>query len=147
MTIIYLYIYLDIFSFLSIVLCIFLSLFIYFERQSKREHTCMWAWEGVKREREKENGRERIHTVSTGPNVGFDLMNCEIMTWAEIKSWMFNSLSHPGTPLITHLAHPPTSPQQPVCSLHLRVSCGLPLSVIILFYFSFPSPMLICFVS
>ena len=36
------------------------------------------------REKEKEGGRERIlsrlHTVSTGPNAGLELMNCEIMT-------------------------------------------------------------------
>ena len=32
------------------------------------------------RGRGRERGRERIHTVSTEPDSGLDLMNCEIMT-------------------------------------------------------------------
>ena len=60
--------------------------FIYFER----EFECVeWG-----RERERENSC----TVSTEPNMGLKLMTHEIITWAEIKSWTLNRLSHPGTP-------------------------------------------------
>ena len=49
-------------------------------------------------------GRERIpgrlSTVSMELDVGLELTNHEIMTWAEIKSWMLNQLSHPGAPHI-----------------------------------------------
>ena len=38
----------------------------------------------AEKETERERGRERIltrlHTVSTGPDAGLKLMNCEIMT-------------------------------------------------------------------
>ena len=51
-----------------------------------------------------ERGRERILSrlcaVSAEPDVGFDLMNHEILTWAKIKSQMINWLSHPGTPTL-----------------------------------------------
>ena len=53
-------------------------------RKSERAGT----WVG----RDRETGRQRIpsrlHTVSTEPNVGLDLTNCEIMTSAEIGSQM-----------------------------------------------------------
>ena len=39
----------------------------------------------------------RLHTVSTEPDAGLNLTNCEIMTRAEIKSWTLNRLSHPGS--------------------------------------------------
>ena len=49
---------------------------------------------------EGQRGREREScTVSTEPAVGLDLTNREITTWAEIKSWTLNWLSHPGTPI------------------------------------------------
>ena len=31
-------------------------------------------------------------------DAGLTLPNCEIMTWAEIKSWVLNWPSHPGAP-------------------------------------------------
>ena len=40
----------------------------------------------------------RLHSVSTEPNVGFELTNRKIMTWAEIKSGTLNWLSLPGDP-------------------------------------------------
>ena len=45
-----------------------------------------------------------IHShTGSAPSVqsptGLELMNYEIMTWAEIKSWMLYWLSHPGAPL------------------------------------------------
>ena len=50
------------------------------------------------RERERETDPSRFHTVSTEPDVGFELKNCEIMTWAEIKSQTLHRLSHSGAP-------------------------------------------------
>ena len=51
---------------------------------------------------QRERGRERIlsrfRVVSTEPNIGVDLMSCEIMTWAKIKSQMLSQLSHSGAP-------------------------------------------------
>ena len=35
---------------------------------------------------------------STKPSTGLIPMNHDIMTWAKIKSWMLNQLSHPGIP-------------------------------------------------
>ena len=71
--------------FFNFINSFFLSLFIYFD----------------KRERQRERGRERIpsrfHTVSAEPDAGLELMNCQIMTWVEIMSWMLNRLSHRGT--------------------------------------------------
>ena len=59
---------------------------------------------GRAEEGQRERGRERIPgrlcAVSAEPNAGLELMNCEIMTWAETKSQMLNRLSHPGTPRI-----------------------------------------------
>ena len=59
----------------------------------------IWFWER-ERERERDStpegggeeqrGRERIPS----PDAGLG----EIMTWAQIKSWMLNWLSHPGAP-------------------------------------------------
>ena len=47
-------------------------------------------------------GRERIpsrcQAVRAEPAAGLDLTNCEIMTWAEMKSRTLNQMSHPGTP-------------------------------------------------
>ena len=57
---------------------------------------------GAEREREREKQRERmpssLHAVSTEIIVAMNLINCKIMTLAEIKSGRFNQLSHPGTP-------------------------------------------------
>ena len=54
-----------------------------------------------KQERGRENSRQRIWSrlpaISTKPNTGLESRNCEIVTWAEIKSWMLNRLSQPGT--------------------------------------------------
>ena len=57
---------------------------------------------GASRERGKEGERERgripnrLYTVKTEPDTGLELTNCEIMTWAKIKSQMLNRLRHPG---------------------------------------------------
>ena len=68
----------------------FLSLFISFERE--REHK--WG----RGERGRERIPSRLHTVSAEPDVWLNLMNHEIVTWAEIKSWALNLLSHPDAP-------------------------------------------------
>ena len=70
------------------VICFLKFIYLFWERE---------------RERERENrggaGREgeripsRLHTVSTEPNVGLELTNCEIMTLAKIKSRTPNQLS------------------------------------------------------
>ena len=46
--------------------------------------------------------------------MGLHLMNHEIMTWAEIKSHMFNGLSHPAAPISTFLIY--------FIALHKKVS-------------------------
>ena len=61
---------------------------------------CVWQRERQRdRETEREGQRERIPsrlcTVSVASNVELELTNCEIMTWAEIKSQTLNQLSHP----------------------------------------------------
>ena len=61
---------------------VFLSLWIYFERERERERVPGRGRERGERERERE--RERIpsslRTVSTEPDAGLELTNCEIMT-------------------------------------------------------------------
>ena len=44
------------------------------------------------RERERERIPSRLHAVSAEPHAGLDLTNCEIMTWAEIKSPTWGSI-------------------------------------------------------
>ena len=39
----------------------------------------------------------RLH-AGCGAQHGAQTHNCEIKTWAKIKSWMLKPLSHPGTP-------------------------------------------------
>ena len=63
---------------------------------------CTWVGRG----REREGGERipsRFHTISAEPDVGLDmglkLTNHEIMTWAKIKSWVFNRLNYPGASL------------------------------------------------
>ena len=62
------------------------------ERERKSEHMSRGRAERERRERIP----SRLHAVSVEPDVGLDFMNCEIMTWAEIKIWTLNWLSHPG---------------------------------------------------
>ena len=64
--------------------------------------------EGNGAEREGERIPSRPRSVSREPNAGLKLTNCEIMTWAEIKSQMLNWLSHPGAP--TFLKNLPLHP-------------------------------------
>ena len=61
---------------------------IYFERERERENMN----EVGQRER-GERIPSRFHTVSTKPDVGLELTNINVMTWAEIKS---QTLGAPG---------------------------------------------------
>ena len=70
-------------------------LFYFYLFISERERARAWAREG---QRGRERIPSRVHAVSTGPDVGLDLTNCESVTWAEVQSQTLNWLSHPGTP-------------------------------------------------
>ena len=74
-----------------------ISKFIYLFWEREKERVCM-----CERGRGRERGRERIPrrflTVSAEPHVGLELTNSEIMTWAEIKSWMLTRLSPHRSP-------------------------------------------------
>ena len=64
-------------------------MFIYFERESKREQG-----RGIKRGREREyQAGSMLHAVGEEPNARLNPTNHknhEVMTWAEIKSWTLN---------------------------------------------------------
>ena len=61
-----------------------------------RESTCMQS--GERHRERKERIPSRLHAVSAESDAGLDPRSCEIMTWAEVKSWALNWLSHPCTP-------------------------------------------------
>ena len=61
----------------------------YFEREYKQGR-------GAERERERENPKQDPHRQAES-NMGLEITNCEIMTWAEIENQMLNWLSHPGS--------------------------------------------------
>ena len=63
--------------------------FVYFERERERE-----------REGQRERIPSRLLAVSAqSPTRDLKPQTREIVTWAEIKRWMLNQLSHPGTPI------------------------------------------------
>ena len=76
----------------------FILKFIYFERVRVSAHA--WAGEG---QRDTERVPSRLHAASAESDLGLKLPNCEITTWAEIKSQMLNWLSHPGAPFFLHI--------------------------------------------
>ena len=78
--------------FLNISLPFFLSLFIFCV--CERQHMHHW---GRDREGERESIPSRVWSCAE-PLSGLHLTNCEIMTWAKIKSPTVNQLSHPGAP-------------------------------------------------
>ena len=71
------------------LLFFFKFIYLFWERQSTRVG-------------EAERGRDRIPsrpcTISTEPDAGLELTNCEIMTSAKIKSPTLNQLHHSCTP-------------------------------------------------
>ena len=72
---------------------VFLSLFIYFERERGRAHES--AGEEQKK-KERENPKQ-APCLAQNP-MWAQSHDSEIMTWAEIKSWMLNWLSHLNAP-------------------------------------------------
>ena len=70
-------------------------LFIYFERETKRERMSRG-----EAETEGERIPSRLCDDSAEADVGLELTNREIMTQAESRSRMLNRLSHPGAPAI-----------------------------------------------
>ena len=66
---------------------------IYLESTSRR---------GAETEGERENPEQAPHW-QCGTRLGLKLINCELMTWAEIKSQALNHLSHPGAPSLSEL--------------------------------------------
>ena len=70
-----------------------LNVYLFIFERETREHK-----QGGQRERGRDRVPSRLHTVHTEPDAGLQLMNCEIMTCAEIKSQPLNQLSHSGTP-------------------------------------------------
>ena len=57
----------------------------------------VWAGGGVKGEGEKESQADTALSAEHDPGVWSHYP--EVMTWAEIKSWLLNLLSHPGAPV------------------------------------------------
>ena len=72
------------------MLSFFLCLFIYFLRVRE----CVHKREQGRGERESQPGSGYQCRAGSG----FNFIYCEIMTWAEIKSWTLNWLSHPRMP-------------------------------------------------
>ena len=67
-------------------------MFTFFEREGERERASGWAG-GT------EGGGERILSILHAQNrasLGAQSHDHEIMTWAEIKSWLLDQLSHLG---------------------------------------------------
>ena len=65
-------------------------LFIYFrEKKRERERPCVHRWGEGQRERKR---------ISSGLPTEHGARCWEILTWAKIKSWTLNWLSHPGAP-------------------------------------------------
>ena len=70
-----------------------------------RETEIVWVGRGRKIERERERERDRDRESQAGftlssqsPVWSLNSRNHEIITWAKIKSWMLNPLSHAGAP-------------------------------------------------
>ena len=57
------------------------------------ETECEW---GKGRERGRHRIRSSLQALDTEPDVGLELMNCEIMTMRQSRT--LNRLSHPGAP-------------------------------------------------
>ena len=75
---------------------LFSTVYLFWERAT--ESTCAQVGEGY-REGERENLNQALHCQHRAWLRAW-IRNCEIMTWAEIRSQMLNPLSHPGTPVL-----------------------------------------------
>ena len=87
---------------LFIILCPLKSLsqsvFILFLRERERDKARVGEGQRA-RETESEAG-SRLQAVSTEPDRGLKLTDCEIVTYDMRRSQMLNQLSHPGAPTI-----------------------------------------------
>ena len=79
----------------NMLLFIFLKCILILREKERKQ--ALWERER-KRERGRERGRKRIPSRLCADSIGRKLMNCEIIAWAKIKSWMLNQLSHSGAP-------------------------------------------------
>ena len=61
----------------------------------------------AEREGKRERIPSRLHTVSTGPNMGLELTIHEIMTWAEEKRWLTEPPKHPFLSLFFKVSFTP----------------------------------------
>ena len=66
-------------------------------KEREHLHSRAWGWEGAGRGRGRKRISSRLHTQH-GAQHGAWTHNPEIMTWAKIKSQIFNWLSHPSAP-------------------------------------------------
>ena len=71
---------------------------LFWERERERERESEPEWGRGETEREREKIPSRLYTVSTQPDTGLELTNCEMVTLANIRSRSLNQLSHPGAP-------------------------------------------------
>ena len=60
------------------------------DRDTERERDSSCAQAGGEAEREERKVPSRLHNVSAEPTTGPDPRNCQIITWAEIKSQTLN---------------------------------------------------------
>ena len=116
--------------------CIFAGYKFFFlrEREREREHTheSVWGAEvgGRETERERERISSRLQAVSTEPDAGLELLNCEIMTWAEIMSLMLTDWAT----------------QAPLLGMYVFLTQWVISSKAWIFYPSFPPVFLYCLV-
>ena len=69
-------------------------------RERERERGQATSRAGAERRRDKIPSK--LYAISTELDAGLELMNYEIMTWAEIRSQMLNRLCHPGIPILVN---------------------------------------------
>jgi len=75
--------------------------------------------------RERESGgmeSDKQTCTERGARLGAQSQDSEIMTWAEIKSWVLTWLSHPGTPTHTLLSNKTLSPFKVKYPVNLHVT-------------------------
>ena len=72
-------------------------MFIYFLRKRETEHEKVGVGVGEREGATKSKAGSRLWAVSAEPDAGLELMDHEIMTWAQVGSL---TDSHPGAPKI-----------------------------------------------
>ena len=74
----------------------FFNIYLFWETAHVRHSETAWG-------KGRERGRESQEGSALESDAGLELTNHDIMTWAEIKSWMLNWLSHPGARQILNI--------------------------------------------